>query len=379
MDAPSKRTAVNSSPPVWITLSEKGKLASPRSAGTAHPRGCEHGAILATFGAFLLTIVPAGHAPQAASLTQREIDSNLVLRSPDDSPVRPGDEEDAIFNKADVFIVEGKLDEAEALLQERLSRNPNSAGALYRLGRVYFDRHDWARSTDYLVRSLRIEPQNDRAHLVLGLNYFQMDRLDEAERELLVAVKQNPQRDENNYMAGRFYYSKHKRSEALFFFYEAVRLNPENFKALHSVGLCLFNLGKLAMAEHYYRRAMEVAAKKDTQFGQVFLDLADLLTGTQSTKIEEGELFARRAIEMMPDSSHAHYVLGKAHFRQDKFSEAIPPLTKSTQLDPDNSLPHFLLAKIYQMLGRSAEARKEMEIFHSLAIHPRSPMSGPTR
>lgn len=358
---------------------EKGKLTGPRNQEDYHPWTHRRRLYLLTLWALLMTIVSVGEQIRAARLPQSEADSNLKLRDLGDTPDHRGDEEAAVFHNADASIAAGKLDDAEAMLQERLRLDPNSAGALYRLGRVYFDRHDWARSADYLVRSVKIQAQRDRAHLLLGLNYFQLDRHADAERELLLAVKQNPQSDENNYMAGRFYYSKHKRSEALFFFYEAARLNPENFKALHSVGLCLANLAKPSMAEHYYRRAIEVAAKEGAQFGQVYLDLADLLTGTQSTKIEEGESFARRAIEMFPDSSHAYYVLGKALYRQDELSEAIPPLTKSTQLDPENSLPHFLLAKVYQKLGRPAESRQEMEIFHSLARRARSPMSGPIR
>ena len=44
-------------------------------------------------------------------------------------------------------------------------------------------------------------------------------------------------------------------------FYAAIRLNPENFKAHDSLGLCFQNLANYSLAEHYYKRALEIAEK----------------------------------------------------------------------------------------------------------------------
>lgn len=280
---------------------------------------------------------------------------------------RPYPQDDStLYSQVDSDIASRKLDNAETLLQEHLRLRPESAGTLYRLGRVYFDRHDWARSADFLRHSLKIDSQNDRAHLILGLDYFQMNRPDETERELLIAVKLNPQSDENQYMAGRYFFTKSKRTEALAFFYAAVRLNPQNFKAYHSLGLCFTNLGNYALAEKYYKQAIEIAEKQNIQFQQGYLDLADLLTGIESAKVPEGEIFARRAAELSPDSPEAHYFVGKALFREGKRTEAIPELLRSVNLDPKDSKPHFLLAKIYQKMGREAEAKAEYETFRQL-------------
>jgi len=277
-----------------------------------------------------------------------------------------GQDDATLFSQVDSDIAGRKLDEAEALLQVHLRLRPDSAGTLYRLGRVYFDRHAWDRSADFLQHSLKIDSHNDRAHLILGLDYFQLNRLEEAGRELLIAVKLNPQSDENQYMAGRYFFTKSKRTEALAFFYQAVRLNPQNFKVHHSLGLCFANLGNYALAEKYYKQAIELAEKQNIKFQQGYLDLADLLTGIESAKVPEGEIFARRAAELSPDSSEAHYFVGKALFREGKRTEAIPELLRSVNLDAKDTKPHFLLAKIYQKMGREAEAKAEYETFRQL-------------
>ena len=121
-----------------------------------------------------------------------------------------------------------------------------------------------------------------------------------------------------------------------------------------------------ALAEKYYKQAIELAEKQNIKFQQGYLDLADLLTGIESVKVPEGEIFARRAAELSPDSSEAHYFVGKALFREGKRTEAIPELLRSVNLDPKDSKPHFLLAKIYQKMGREAEAKAEYEKFRQL-------------
>ncbi|PYV33313.1 MAG: hypothetical protein DMG22_10465 [Acidobacteria bacterium] len=303
---------------------------------------------------------------QAAALLQRESNPGRTPSEVQPAAPRPGNDEALLFSQVDHCIADRKLDEAEVLLQDYLHRSPDSAGALYRLGRVFFDRHNWSASTAYLLRSLKINDQNDRAHLILGLDYFQLNRIEEAGRELLTAVKQNPQSDENQYMAGRYFFTKSKRTEALAFFYEAVRLNAENFKAYHSLGLCFANLGNYALAENYYKQAIEIAEKQNIKFQQGYLDLADLLTGIESTKVSEGEIFARRAAELSPDSSEAHFLVGKALFREGEHIKALPELLRSINLDPKDSRPHFLLAKIYQKLNRQADAEAEYEKFRQL-------------
>lgn len=298
--------------------------------------------------------------------SQRVGQSRPVLQDLGTVPLRPADESVALFIRVDSDIANKKLDEAEAILREYLGENPESAGALYRLGRIYFDRHDWASSIGYLKQSVKREPRNDRAHLLIGLDYFQLKSLQNAERELLTAVQQNPRSDENQYMAGRFFFEKFKRTEALAFFYQAVRLNPQNYKALHSVGLCLANLGNYTLAENYYKRAIAAAQKQNIRFEQVYLDLADLLTSIESARVPDGEAYARQAAELDPQSSLAHYLLGKGLYREGRLAEAMPQLIQAVQLDPADGLPHFLIGKIYQKMGRESDAEAEWKTFHRL-------------
>lgn len=292
------------------------------------------------------------------------------------SPAPASSTEDEFFSQVDLLIAERKLDEAERLLERYLVENAQSPGALYRLGRIHFDRHDWEQATEFLNRSLRLFPHNDRARLILGLCHFQLGRIPEAEKELLTAVRLNPSSDENQYMAGRLFMSCHKRTEALIFLYEAARLNPGNFKALHNIGVCLQNLGNYRLAEHYYRRAIAVAESQDVQFAQAYIDLADLLSGTEGSWVAGGEIVARRATELAPESALAYLFFGRALYRQGKFKEALTPLIKASELDPASAFPHFLMGKIYQKLGEQSKAEAAWTVFRRLSTGRDDPPPG---
>jgi len=213
-------------------------------------------------GAFLIPLVLGAEAllgceaPGPQRLQNRE-----PAQSGGSAPVYSPDEDAALLRTVDLDIAQRKLDEAETLVQSYLRRRPDSAQALYRLGLVGFNKHNWAQSMTYLLRSVEVDFRNDRAHLILGLDYFQLHHPEEAEKELLIAVQQNPESDENQYMAGRLFFTEQKIDKAVASFYAAIRLNPENFKAHDSLGLCFQNLANYSLAEHYYKRALEIAEK----------------------------------------------------------------------------------------------------------------------
>ncbi len=311
-------------------------------------------------------------APHPQSLQNRE-----SAQGGSSAPLYSSDEEATLLRTIDVDLARRKLDEAETLVQNYLRRRPDSAQALYRLGLVFFNKHNWARSMTYLLRSLKVDFHNDRAHLILGLDYFQMHHPEEAEKELLIAVQQNPESDENQYMAGRLFFTEQKIDKAVACFYAAIRLNPENFKAHDSLGLCFQNLANYSLAEHYYKRALEIAEKHHETYTQGYLDLAELLTGTESTRVPEGEAYARHAAELEPDSAQAHYLIGKALYREGKPAMAVTELLKSGRLDPQDSRPHFILARIYQKMGRRAEAKGEWSAFDRLTKLKVSPQPSP--
>jgi Flp pilus assembly protein TadD len=62
---------------------------------------------------------------------------------------------------------------------------------------------------------------------------------------------------------------------------------------------------------------------------------------------------------MQPDSPEAHFLAGKALFKLGRLREASSELVRAVKLNPEDSKPHFLLARIYDQLGQHDRAQQE--------------------
>jgi tetratricopeptide (TPR) repeat protein len=82
-----------------------------------------------------------------------------------------------------------------------------------------------------------------------------------------------------------------------------------------------------------------------------------------------------RVLARRPDDVLAHSQAGLSLFNVKRYEEAIPHFQQAKQSDPNSAmLPGFLLAYIFDLLGRDEAAIAEYEEF--LQTHPRYPGRG---
>jgi adenylate cyclase len=78
--------------------------------------------------------------------------------------------------------------------------------------------------------------------------------------------------------------------------------------------------------------------------------------------LKKAELFARKAIELGPDCDEAHAALAQVFNSYDKFEEAVSEAWKAIQINPNESDAHFLLGlNDFFILGRQETGLKELE------------------
>jgi tetratricopeptide (TPR) repeat protein len=270
--------------------------------------------------------------------------------------------QDEAFAKIEALVGSKRYAQAETLLESTLTQGAEPARAYFRMGKTYLDHDEWQRAADYFEKSLKAQEGNDQAHLLLGLAYRELKHPEQAEKELLKAYNANPRSDVNAYFAGQQLLYEDKFEAALPYFYEAVKLNPRNASAYRALGATQVHLGNYGLAESYYRKAVEAVGDSVTSDPGPFLDLAFiLLLGHNPAKIEEALKLAKRAAEIQPSSTHAHYLVGKALMKQDRVKEALTELDRAVRLDPEDSKAHFQLALAYERLGDKEKGRAERQ------------------
>ena len=75
---------------------------------------------------------------------------------------------------------------------------------------------------------------------------------------------------------------------------------------------------------------------------------------------------AKKACEIEPDSSEAHYLLGRSFFDQNEIPDAIQELETARRLSPNSPKVRFNLARAYARAGRDGDAERERSEFERL-------------
>src|SRR5579864_2695061 len=148
----------------------------------------------------------------------------------------------------DALITQRQYARAEQLVGQRLASGDDPAAAYFQIGKVYFDHEAWQRSAGFLEKSLKFKSTNDEAHQLLGLDWRELHRPDEAEAELLEAAKENPSNRVNAYFAGHQLILNGKFEAALPYLYRALEWKLLQSQALLALALAQARLGNYGLA-----------------------------------------------------------------------------------------------------------------------------------
>lgn len=110
-------------------------------------------------------------------------------------------------------------------------------------------------------------------------------------------------------------------------------------------------------AEQEYRAALA----DDPHDEKAVCELAEIAV----TKGDETEALKNYslAIELQPDDANAKLGLAKLLLEMNKPDKALPLLEASVQLEPTNATAHYRLATLYKKLGRTEDAKREVELY----------------
>jgi tetratricopeptide (TPR) repeat protein len=266
------------------------------------------------------------------------------------------------YAEVDKLVEAGKFDRADRVLQDRMAEGADPATAFFQMGKICFNHQEWQRSATYLEKSLTLKPLNDAGHQMLGLDWRELHRSDDAEAELLEAAKENSANGVNDYFAGQQLLLNGKFEAAMPYLYKAVEYKGIQSQALQALALGHARAGNYEMAESYYRRAIASNGNNGQDDYPALVNLSILLLlGHEQARLTEALNYAERAEKLHPDLPEAHYLVGKAQFKLGRMREALPELERSAAISPNDSKPHFLLAEIFTQLGQPDRARKERE------------------
>ena len=217
------------------------------------------------------------------------------------------------LQEAEALIQQGKLDEAQAKIQDELQRNPSSVEAYDMLGFLCTERKDGPNALEAFQKALKLAPNSTKTHNLLGNLYVAGGKVDAAEEEFQATLRIDPANQEANYNLALLLISKKQPAEAIRYL---ERVHPANVATR-------FNLIRAYLEDNRPQQALRVASELSAESKsdvQLHFTLGVLLASEKQYK--EAELELERADALQPGTFEILYNLGQAYLRDGKYAKA---------------------------------------------------------
>jgi tetratricopeptide (TPR) repeat protein len=240
---------------------------------------------------------------------------------------KPNDDHAELFLANDLIKL-GDLSSAASHLERLASRQPKNQEVWYLLGKVHMKLSEQA-----LAHLNEIDPDSVWVHQISGEIMESMKNYDGALLEYRRAVEMAPRQPGVHYLLGNAYWALASWSDAVNELKAELAIDPENCAAHWKIGNAM---------------------------------LEQRLDPTQALASID------KALELCPKLVQAKVDRGRALIRMERNSEAITDLRSAEKISPEEPTIHFLLGQALRSLGRTADAKVEMDIFTKLEENARA-------
>jgi tetratricopeptide (TPR) repeat protein len=251
---------------------------------------------------------------------------------------------------------------ARAQLEKMVADVQDDSEAHRVLGLAYWVGGDAGRAISHLRSAVRLEPSDNRARLTLAEVLLEDGRATEAERELTGILESGPVSGRAHYQLGQLYQRRALLPQASEQFDLAGRYGPivgrDHF--FQRVGSLLVDQADFDGAVKAYIQRIDVnpnSAEAHRQLGEIYF-----LQGRN----DEALLELSTAVWLDEADARALAGIGQAHVRAAAYGEAASAFERALRLDSGLMEARYGLATSLMRLGKTAEARSQMDIFERL-------------
>ncbi len=304
-----------------------------------------------------ITARQAGHDERARALLEA-----VVARDPELAGAR--------YRLGEALLEAGDLAGARRELEAAHARLPGHPDPLISLAEIASREDEPARAEELCRRALALAPDSRRAHYVLGLALRGQGRLDEAREALQRGLEAKrtwvPDPLTERIAGFRRGYTVRineaaelervgRTDEARRMLEQIVREHPEDVTALNNLAAVRIQTGDLEGALSLLERAR---ALEPNQFATyVNRATAELALGLPEDSLSS----ATRAIEIARSVGRPYFVRARALIALERWREAYDDLVRATELDSGDFLTFAMLGDVALELGRNVEAVRAYE------------------
>lgn len=251
------------------------------------------------------------------------------------------------------------------------------SGALHNaLGKAFTMANRPTQGLRHLELAVEALPYEESVHYDLGYFHLRQQDFNEAKQAFLVGRQYFDKSAALEIGLGIAAYGQRRFQESVGHFLRAAELAPQMEQPHAFLGRLLQHAtDRIEDVEERMRVYYEEHSENHFGpflYGQVLL--AKLGAKRDSASLANIESLLRESIDRNEDFWESHYELGVLLEKKREFRAAETHLERATELNPDSSKPHYRLARVYQRLGKSKEAKRERELHKRSAERERQAM-----
>jgi tetratricopeptide (TPR) repeat protein/capsular polysaccharide biosynthesis protein len=255
-----------------------------------------------------------------------------------------------LSRQAEVYLAEGRLNEAEAACESALKIEPNWAIPCQTLGKVMQIRGEIEKAKHWYEVAIDRNPNLPEVYANLGSLYCQEKQWKKAIAACEKAISLAPKFAAVYRQLARIWTQLEKRETATDYWYQAFQIEPNWATADEQVtlGNNLVEVGKIQPAIECYSRAIEL----NPELAIAYHNLAEMLLGEK--RWQEAIANYQKAIEINPIFFESYHSLGKTWAAQGELDRAIACYHKSIEINPN-------YAGTYLGLGNISVQKREFD------------------
>jgi arylsulfatase A-like enzyme/Flp pilus assembly protein TadD len=246
-----------------------------------------------------------------------------AIRAYQDALAREPEFKPALFGLASVYEEMGRLDDAAAGFRRLTEIDPRDNGAFFRLAGIHALKEEFEEALALLRQARDLGSDRPPLHNLMAECYIGLEQFEEAEREVEMALSMNPELPSANYNLALIREAQQDIPGAIAAYERDLEVAPRNFRTHFNVAKLYGQVGEAEKMVEHFERSIEL----NDQFaiGHLYLSKHYLDTGDLERSME----LAQRGIELGPEPSMAPF-------------------------------GHFILADVYNRMGRSQDAEREL-------------------
>ena len=221
---------------------------------------------------------------------------------------------------------------------------------------------------------IAVEKRPDHAdtYAILGALLIRTERFIEAEEILGRALEIDPSHKENRHNIAEMLRVQSRYEEALEAYRAVIEIDPEHARAHAYMGDVLVRLHRYADAVESLNKALTlIKAAPSLRPNLPTAGLLHALLGKASWglgRLEAGDEYFRRALELDPNNMVTIEYVAASHFRQKRYRQALDLFRTLLEIDPERAATHAHIGATLHFLGRTEEAIRSLE--RALSLDP---------